>query len=183
MYTNVIQIVRNKRDERPDHLVHTKKSGCFFVTGEPTRSDDRKLSISEKPTEYIIYRMPIVCGNNKDSLLAALKNYDEKRSLLVCFGGKESDFKLLKESLKEKSNWDCVILKYNYRYVLKLYWDFAGRTNYFCHSTILEEESFMPVKEEAKKEPPKKVEAPKKQEKKDADVSVQKPNIDTKTNK
>ena len=146
MYNDRIEIVLNKKSRVGIY------DGCLFVNGESNRP-----------------KLPILSSSNKDALSSILKKEDSSKSLLICFGGKESDYKSLKQSLKDKSKWDCILIKKGLRYVVHLHWDFASQNNYFCHSKIEKEESF------SEPEPKKEVS--------NANVDMPKPNKPKKADK
>ena len=163
MYNDRIEIVLNKKNRVGIY------DGCLFVNGESNRPKDRKIIIGADVHRLSLCKLPILSSSNKDALSSILKKEDSSKSLLICFGGKESDYKSLKQSLKDKSKWDCILIKKGLRYVVHLHWDFASQNNYFCHSKIEKEESF------SEPEPKKEVS--------NANVDMPKPNKPKKADK
>lgn len=143
----------------------------LYENGDCQYPRHKKIIFSDDIHSLEVYKLSIICSSSKDKLIDYLSNQNKERSALICFKGSDSDFLVLKESVKKQKKWNCLLIKDSLQYIVNVYWDSASKYNYFCNIVSIEEKPII-VQQKS---------APVKEEKKDVDVNLQEPDNDKKT--
>ena len=178
MYKDRLHVVLNHSEKI------SKRENCFFGEGETKNGLHHKIKFEPKVYSRVVFRMNVLSSSSKATLVSEAKKADPKRDILICFNGSDADFDALKSSLKGSKNAYPILVNSTSEHIVNVYWDSCSRENYFCNILSIESKKAEPVKTPApsveKKEKPK---TPAKENNANANVNLQKPNNDKKTNK
>lgn len=167
MNNTKLEILLNYSEKRSGY------DGYLFANGKSEISKHKKITFLSEVFYAEVCKLKLISSTSASKLIDALSQEKESTSLLVCFNGSDKDFLQIKQSLKDKPKWNCVLFKEGLRYIIRLYWDFASNDNFFCNATLVSEEVF-------KSKPITKV---KNKEESNANVNLPKPGNNKKTDK
>lgn len=155
------------------------KKGTVFVKGElprlyrSIREYDKKIK-ADSAHQYRHCGALLISGSSESKVIPLVESQDKSNTFVICFSGTKLDYESICEKYSKQSNVLVLRMILGVRYVLEFSWGHSkSPSGFHCKASLISTEKFV-----------EKIEKPvKKEEKKNVNVSVQKSNIDKKTNK